>query len=95
MEEARGDAGLTSDEDWIRQGYDAIAAGDLEAFAETLHSDVVWEQISVVARRKRARGELHAKHSTTSAEIVTPYEQHVEIRDGLTEKVQMLTVGVS
>jgi ketosteroid isomerase-like protein len=43
VEEARGDARLTSDEELIRRMNDAVRAGDLDAFAEGLHPEVVWE----------------------------------------------------
>jgi ketosteroid isomerase-like protein len=43
MEKARGDAGLTSEVELVRQMYGAIAAGDLDEFSKGLHPDVVWE----------------------------------------------------
>ena len=37
------------------------------------------------------KGEMHAKHATSAVEIVVPYEQRVEMRDGLLLKGQMTT----
>jgi ketosteroid isomerase-like protein len=37
------------------------------------------------------KGELRAKHSTSSTPVVSPYFQRVEIRDGLLVKAQMTT----
>jgi ketosteroid isomerase-like protein len=37
------------------------------------------------------RGDLHAKHGATATEIVTPYEQRIEVRDGLLVKGEMVT----
>jgi ketosteroid isomerase-like protein len=37
------------------------------------------------------RGELHAKHSTSAAEVVSPYVQHVEMTDGLLLRGRMTT----
>jgi len=37
----------------------------------------------------RIQGELHAKHADTAAEILSPYEQHVEMRDGLLVTARM------
>ena len=37
------------------------------------------------------KGQLHAKHATSSSELVTPYEQRLEIRGGLLVKVRMVT----
>jgi hypothetical protein len=34
-------------------------------------------------------GELHAKHRTSDAEVVTPYQQRLEVRDGLFVKGRM------
>ena len=34
-------------------------------------------------------GKMCSKHATTEAEIVTPYEQHFEIEDGLLRRVRM------
>jgi ketosteroid isomerase-like protein len=36
------------------------------------------------------RGRLHTKHSSTENEIVSPYEQRLEIRDGLLSKGRMV-----
>jgi len=35
------------------------------------------------------RGRMHSKHSTTAAEIVTPYEQRFEVEDGLLVHARM------
>jgi ketosteroid isomerase-like protein len=43
----------------------------------------------------RVRGDLHAKHATSATELVTPYEQRLEIQDGLLVKGQMVTGEVS
>ena len=36
------------------------------------------------------RGELHCKHPTAAAEMVVPYEQRVEFRDGLLARGRMV-----
>jgi hypothetical protein len=36
------------------------------------------------------RGELRCKHTTSEAEIVSPYEQRLELRDGLLSKGTMV-----
>ena len=36
------------------------------------------------------KGELHTKHKATAAEIVTPYAQRIETRDGLLAKGTMV-----
>jgi ketosteroid isomerase-like protein len=119
---------LTSDEDVIRQMYDAVAAGDLKAFAERMHPDVVWlhnpgggspeegtyrgrdEVLRLFERVLEpweymrlepdsierlddgdldVRGKMRSKHATTAAEIVTPYEQRFEVKEGLLVRAQM------
>lgn len=40
------------------------------------------------------RGELHSKHTGTENEIVSPYEQRLEIRDGLMARGRM-TIGTT
>ena len=35
-------------------------------------------------------GELHCKHAATANEIVEPYEQRIEIRDGLMSRCRMV-----
>jgi ketosteroid isomerase-like protein len=37
------------------------------------------------------RGELQAKHGAAETEIVTPYEQRVELRDGLLARGEMVS----
>jgi ketosteroid isomerase-like protein len=62
-----------------------------------------WEYIRIVPQEIRTvgpgeytvRGELHAKHRTTDREVVTPYEQQVEIDEGLLVKARMITARVS
>ena len=122
MEEARGDARLRPDEEVLRQMYDAVAAGDMRAFSERLHPEVVWEhnigggsleegtyrgRESVTHLFERIiepweymrvepeqieqigegtfliRGTMYSKHSTTAAEITTPFEQRFEVEEGL------------
>lgn len=39
------------------------------------------------------RGVLHGKHSTSATEVDTPYEQHLEIRDGLLVRGRMVSGG--
>jgi ketosteroid isomerase-like protein len=119
---------LTSDEELIRRMGEAVASGDVQAFTERLHPDVVWEHnigggsleegtyrgresVAQLFERiiepwdymrvepdeiKRAedgsilvRGKMLSKHSTTEAEIVTPYEQRFEIEDGLLRRARM------
>jgi ketosteroid isomerase-like protein len=36
------------------------------------------------------RGELHCKHTATQNEFVEPYEQRIEIRDGLMSRARMV-----
>jgi ketosteroid isomerase-like protein len=36
------------------------------------------------------RGALHVKHLTSEVEMVTPYEQRIEVRDGLVTKGRMI-----
>jgi ketosteroid isomerase-like protein len=36
------------------------------------------------------RGQMHFKHPTSEAEMVEPYEQHLEFRDGLLLKGRMV-----
>jgi ketosteroid isomerase-like protein len=134
MEEARRDAGVTSDEDVIRKVNDAVANRDMQVLSERLHPDVVWEHNigvgtleegvyrgrehvtqlferilepweylrtvpqeirSVGPGKYTVRGELHAKHATTDREVVTPYEQEVEMEEGLLVKLRMITARVS
>ena len=130
MEEARRDAGVTSDLERIRVLNDALQAGDTDAVLASLHEDVVWEhnlgagspeegvyrgRDSVVSLFERilepweymrseaheiralgggafeTRGELHAKHSTSSIEVVSAYGQRFEIRDGLVVRMSMVS----
>jgi ketosteroid isomerase-like protein len=37
-----------------------------------------------------ARGKMHFKHPTSEAELVEPYEQHLEFRDGLLSRARMV-----
>jgi ketosteroid isomerase-like protein len=61
-----------------------------------------WEYMRIVPQEIRTvspgkytvRGELHAKHGTTDREVVTPYEQQVEIEEGLLVKARMITARV-
>jgi ketosteroid isomerase-like protein len=128
VEEARGDASLRPDEKVLREMYDAVAAGDMRAFSERLHPDIVWEhnigggsleegtyrgRESVTRLLERIiepweymrvepeqieqleeggfliRGKMRSKHSTTAAEIVTPYEQRFAVEDGLLVHARM------
>jgi ketosteroid isomerase-like protein len=116
--------------DVIRDVYDALARGDLEAMAEHVDADVVWEhnlgvgspeegvyegRESVVRLYERILepweyiraeprsidqledgsyrvvGELHAKHRTSDTEVLAPYEQRLQVRDGLLTKGTMKT----
>jgi ketosteroid isomerase-like protein len=128
MEEARGDARLTSDEEVMRRMIEAVGSGDVHAFSEGLHPDVVWEhnvgggsleegtyrgresvaqlferilepweymrlELQEVERSDEGalliKGEMHSKHSTTAAEITTPYEQRLEFENGLLLRARM------
>jgi ketosteroid isomerase-like protein len=40
-------------------------------------------------------GHLHAKHATSQTEVVAPYEQQLEMRDGLPVRGRMTTGGMS
>jgi ketosteroid isomerase-like protein len=39
------------------------------------------------------RGELHSKHREAEAVVVTPYEQRIEVRDGLLYRCRMAIGG--
>jgi ketosteroid isomerase-like protein len=107
---------------------DAVATGDLKAFEERLHPDVVWQhnlgggspeegtyhgRDQVLRLFERVlepweymrvepdsierledgalvvRGKMRSKHATTAAEIVTPYEQRFELKEGLLVRARM------
>jgi ketosteroid isomerase-like protein len=59
-----------------------------------------WEYVRPIAKDVRdagdgtyeVHGELHAKHSTSDVEMVTTYEQRLELRDGLLVRGRM-TMG--
>jgi ketosteroid isomerase-like protein len=78
-------------EEGVYRGRDEVASL-LERIVEP------WEYLRVVAQDVRPlgggayhiTGELHAKHSTSRQEIVSPYEQLLEIRDGLAVKSRMV-----
>jgi ketosteroid isomerase-like protein len=84
--------GVGSPEEGVYRGRDDVA-GLLGRIVET------WEYLRPEPREVRdlgsgtfrVRGELHAKHSTSAAEIVSPYVQHFQMRDGLLVKGQMMT----
>jgi ketosteroid isomerase-like protein len=117
-----------TDEEVVRRMNDAVAKGDVQAFSEGLHPDVVWEhnvgggsleegtyrgresvaqlferilepweymrlELREVARSDEGallvKGEMHSKHSTTAAEIRTPYEQHLEFENGQLLRARM------
>jgi hypothetical protein len=62
-----------------------------------------WEYMRMIPREIRpigpstyhVRGELHAKHATSAMEVVTHYDQQLEIDDGLLVKGQITTARVS
>jgi ketosteroid isomerase-like protein len=120
--------------DLIQRVNAAIASADLDAVAEHVHPDAVWEhnigagtleegvyrgRDSVIRLLERVvepwvylraepttiedlgdgrylvRGELHAKHAATAAEIVSPYEQQLEFRDGVLVRGQMTSRGLA
>ena len=84
--------GVGSPEEGVYRGRDTVA-GLLGRIVDT------WEYLRPEPREIRAlgggsfavRGELHAKHSTSATEIVSPYVQHLQMRDGLLVKGQMMT----
>jgi ketosteroid isomerase-like protein len=115
--------------DVIREINVAVERRDLQAFAERIHPDALWEhnpgggspeegtyegraQIRQLFERilegweylrpvtsevresdhgvYLVRGELHCKHTTSDSEIVEPYEQRLEFRDGLLSKGRMV-----
>jgi ketosteroid isomerase-like protein len=57
-----------------------------------------WEHFRLVAHDVRdvgggvllIRGELHAKHKASATEIVTPYEQRVELQGGVLARGEMV-----
>jgi ketosteroid isomerase-like protein len=129
VEEARRDAGVTSDADRIRALSDAIEARDWTAVSELVHPEIVWEhnigvgtpeegvyegretvlelfdRITAPWEELRSvqldvedlgegvfqiEGELRARYEESANEIVTPYKQRFEFRDGLLVKGAMV-----
>jgi ketosteroid isomerase-like protein len=41
------------------------------------------------------RGELRVKHALSATEVVTPFEQHLELRDGVVVKGRMKTASIA
>ena len=80
MEERR-DVGVTSGPGLIREFNDAVERRDLEAISKRIRPDAVW---------RHNRGELQAKHRTVTTEIVTPYVQRLELKDGLLARGEMV-----
>jgi len=82
--------GSGSPEEGVYEGRDRIAV----LFQRIVE---VWEYLRPTARDVvpiegdgyRVRGELHSKHRFTAAEVVTPYEQQIEVRDGLLFRARM------
>jgi ketosteroid isomerase-like protein len=59
---------------------------------EQMRSEIV-EIRDLGEGRYDIRGQLHAKHSTSASEVVSPYIQHFEFDEGLLVKGQMKTLG--
>jgi ketosteroid isomerase-like protein len=84
--------GVGSPEEGVYRGRDNVV-GLLGRIVDT------WEYLRPEPREIRAlgggsfavRGELHAKHSTSATEIVSPYVQHFQLKDGLLVKGEMVT----
>jgi ketosteroid isomerase-like protein len=82
--------GSGSVEEGIYEGKDAIVG----LFARIVE---VWESLLPQPRdvflleggELRVLGELHSKHRLTATEVVTPYEQRLETRDGLLYRAKM------
>jgi hypothetical protein len=79
VEEARRDAGVSDEDvDRILEVWEYLRA----------EPDEIRE---LGAGTYRVSGRLRAKHATSSTEIVSPYVQHFEMRDGLLFKGTMTT----
>jgi ketosteroid isomerase-like protein len=88
--------GVGSPDEGVYRGRDSVIA----LFVRIVEA---WESISPEPRsierlddgRYRVRGELVAKHRTSSTEIRTSYEQHLEVVDGEMVKGVMKTGEIS
>jgi ketosteroid isomerase-like protein len=84
--------GVGSPEEGVYRGRENVVA----LFRRILEP---WESMRSEPREVRARGngvfdvrgELHAKHSTSTTEVISPYVQHFELSDGLLVKGQMVS----
>jgi ketosteroid isomerase-like protein len=81
--------GSGSPEEGVYEGKDGIVG----LFTRIVE---VWEYLRPTARDVipvdrgyRVRGELHSKHRLVATEVVTPYEQEIEVRDGLLYRARM------
>lgn len=88
----RHNIGVGSPEEGEYEGRESVIA---------LYERIVepWDYIRTVASEVRdlgggvvmVKGELHAKHSATPTELVTPYAQRMELQDGLLARGEMVT----
>jgi ketosteroid isomerase-like protein len=79
--------GVYEGRDRIRQLFERILGGFEYVRPEIAEVSDTGDGTYVV------RGELHAKHTTSEAEIVSRYEQRLEFRDGLMSKGRMVFGG--
>lgn len=81
-----------SPEEGVYRGRDSVMA----LFERILEP---WEYLRAEPREIRSRGggafdvrgDLHAKHSLSATEMISPYVQHFQVRDGLLVKGEMFT----
>ena len=77
MEEARRDAGVTSDPKLVREINDAVERKDWEAFSRRMHPEVVWRHNIGVGTPEE--GEYKGRESVIALleRIVEPWESFV------------------
>ena len=88
--------GVGSPEEGVYRGRESVVAL-LERILDP------WEHMRLEGRelhdlgegRYLVKGDMYAKHVTSAVEIVAPYEQRLELRDGLLVKGEMSTGEVS
>jgi ketosteroid isomerase-like protein len=84
--------GIGSPEEGVYRGRETVVAL-MERILDP------WEYLRLEQRelhdlgggRYLVRGDMHAKHVTSDVELVAPYEQRLEIREGLLAKGEMTT----
>jgi ketosteroid isomerase-like protein len=84
--------GAGSPEEGVYSGRESVT----ELFERIMEP---WEYMRAIPQEIRevgpstyeVRGELYAKHQTSAQEVVTPYEQRLEISNGVLVKGRMVT----